>query len=58
MYEKETIDYNAITHLYSVYNNIAKICPSLHYGEQEDANEFYIGLIQKLMQKLPEKYNN
>ena len=27
----------------------------MHYGNQEDANEFYIGLIKNLIQTLPKK---
>ena len=35
---------------------IEKIWPTLKYGEEADANEFYIGLIENLVQNLPEKY--
>ncbi len=37
---------------------IAKIWPSMCYGNQEDANEFYMGLMKNLIQRLPKKYSN
>ena len=42
-----TIDYYCVS--------VETICPSLHYGEQADANEFYIGLVENLLNKLPQK---
>ena len=32
-----------------------EIWPSMHYGEEDDTNEFYVGVLQNLMSKLPEK---
>ena len=40
---------------FSFVTPTGKIWPSMHYGEEEDANEFYVGLLQNLMSKLPEK---
>ncbi len=37
----------------SQFLNVAKIWPSMRYGEQEDANAFYIGLITHLVERLP-----
>ncbi len=47
------INYVSIT-MHFVYI-IAKMWPSMHYGNQEDANEFYIGFIKNLIQTLPKK---
>ena len=32
------------------------ITPNMVYGMQEDANEFYIGLVNKLLNMLPDQY--
>ena len=43
------------TNIFSFVTTTGEIWPSMHYGEEEDANEFYVGLLQNLMSKLPEK---
>ena len=40
--------------IFSFVTTTGEIWPSMHYGE-EDANEFYVGLLQNLMSNLSKK---